>query len=147
MRIDSNHSAIRAYGRTCIGGGSGNNRLAVDFSTLMHERLSDIMSKTSKLDGKKKDDDNEDLFTKIWGPNGMINTARERAAAMRKDKDDIPEKQASGVTASKPENEGSADADHAGLSAKFEKADAVLTRVSDGLAEKGGDSGGNSHNE
>ena len=119
MRIDSSHSAINARGRTCIGGGSGNNRLAVDFSTLMHERLSDIMSKTSKLDGKKKDDDNEDLFTKIWGPHGMINTAREQAAAMRKDKEDIPEKQVTDVTASKPENEESADADHAGLSEKI----------------------------
>ena len=121
MRIDSNHSAIRAYGRTCIGGGSGNNRLAVDFSTLMHERLSDIMSKTSKLDGKKKDDDNEDLFTKIWGPNGMIDAARERAAAMRKDKQDIPEKQVTDVTAAKSETEESADADHAGLSEKINK--------------------------
>jgi hypothetical protein len=136
MRIDSNQSAISAYGRTVIGGGSGSNRLAVDFSTLMHERLADVMSKGSKLDNKKKSDDNEDLFTKIWGPNGMIDAAREQAAAMRKNKQDIPEKQASGVTVSETENDGSADADHAGLSAKFEKADAVLTRVSDGLAEK-----------
>jgi len=83
------------------------------------ERLADVMSKTSKVDGKKKDDDNEDLFTKIWGPNGMIDAARERFAAMRKDKQDIPEKQVLDVTASEPENEKSADADYAGLSEAF----------------------------
>jgi hypothetical protein len=119
MYINNNHSTIGAYGRTVIGGGGGSNRLAVDFSTLMHERLADVMSKTSKVDGKKKDDGNEDLFTKIWGPNGMIDAARERAAAMRKDKQDIPEKQVLDVTASEPENEESADADHAGLSEAF----------------------------
>ena len=105
MYINNNHSAISAYGRTVIGGGSGSNRLAVDFSILMHERLADVMSKGSKLDNKKKSDDNEDLFTKIWGPNGMIETARERFAAMRKDTQDIPEKRADDVTASEPENE------------------------------------------
>jgi len=119
MHINKSYSTINTHGRTCIGGGNGNNRLAVDFSTLMHERLADIMNKSSKLNKKKEDDENEDLFTKIWGPNGMIETARERAAAMRKDKQDIPEKQAADVTASKPENEESADADHAGLSEKI----------------------------
>jgi hypothetical protein len=119
MYINNNHSTISAYGRTVIGGGSGSNRLAVDFSTLMHERLADVMSKGSKVDGKKKDDDNEDLFTKIWGPNGMIDTARERAAAMRKDKQGIPEKQIADVAASEPEKDENAAVDSVGLSETF----------------------------
>jgi hypothetical protein len=143
MRIDSNHSAINAYGRTSIGGGS--NRLAVDFSALKHERLAEVMCKGSKLDKTKKDDDNEDMFEKIWGPNGMIAVARERFAAMRKDKEDIPEQQAPDVTAANPEPEETPAADYAGLSEKLEEADKIITRVGEGLAEKSGDSGANSH--